>query len=161
MKIPAVFALVVASAATVASAQPKPEENNERLSYKDDKPLDRADPAVRDGDWVQVSTPTPARFGTEFVVVGKEQGQFAQLRFDASSGAVIVRRVHIYFDDGEQKVVDVDQVLRKHGRTATIDLGTPKPIDRITVTTEPQTKGSYEIYATADTGRAATVTARR
>jgi hypothetical protein len=150
MKIPAVFALVVVSAATVASAQPKQEENNERLSYKDDKPLDRAAPAEHDGDWVQLATPTPARHGTEFIEVGKEQGQFAQLRLDATAGSVIVRRVHIYFEGGKQKVVDVDQVVRAHGRVAHIDLGSPKAIERMVVTTEPQGHGSYEIFASPD-----------
>ena len=48
-----------------------------------------------------IATPTPASHGTEFVVVGKEQGSFGKLRVDADKGKVIVRRVRIYFDDGK------------------------------------------------------------
>jgi hypothetical protein len=164
MKIPGVFALVLVTSTSLATAEPrhlpdtarmshedKQEENNGRLSYKDDAPVDKVAPT--NGDWVELATPTPASHGTEFLVVGKEQGEFAHLRFDASSGTVILRRVRVYYDDGKQKVVDLDKVLRAHhgaGSSASIDLGDPKSIDRIVVMTEPQTKGSYAVYGTGN-----------
>ena len=138
---------MVVAAGAVAAAGPKHEENTARYSYKDDGPVDHT--ARPDADWVQLATPTPASHGTEFVVVGKEAGLFTRLRLDASSGTVIMRRVRVFFDDGKQKVVDVDKVMRaQRGGTASIDLGGPKAIDQIVVTTEPQTKGSYAIYGT-------------
>ncbi|HTR56511.1 MAG TPA: hypothetical protein VMJ10_37815 [Kofleriaceae bacterium] len=145
MKIRGVFALVVVAAGAVASAEPKPEENTGRLSYKDDEPVDHT--AHADPDWVQLASPTPASHGTEFVVVGKEAGLFRRLRLEAATGTVIMRRVHVFFDDGKQKIVDVDKVMRaQRGSTEWIELGEARAIDRIVVTTEPQTKGSYAIY---------------
>jgi len=148
MKIPGVFALVVIAAGTAASAEPKPEENTGRYSYKDAERVDHTGSA--DDGWVQLASPTPASHGTEFVVVGKEAGNFATLRLDATDGTVIMRRVRVFFDDGKQKVIDVDKVMRaKKGSTEWIVLGEPKAIDRIVVTTEPQTKGSYAIYGSS------------
>src|SRR2546423_1839852 len=109
MKIPGVFAIVLAGASSIAAAQPMPKEDTGRISYTEKQKAQRDTP--RDGEWVELASPTPASHGTEFVVVGKEAGQFRQLRIDPSAGRVIVRRVKIYFDDGKQKIVDVDKVI--------------------------------------------------
>src|SRR5947207_2753224 len=151
MKIPGVFAIVLVGASSIAAAQPQPKEDTGRISYNEKKQRSQGPP--RDGDWVQLATPTPANHGTEFVVVGKEAGEFGRLRISPSDGKVIVRRVKIYFDDGKQKIVDVDKVIdagRKN--VALIDLDAPKAIDRIVVTTEPQTRGSYAIYGATGGG---------
>jgi hypothetical protein len=149
MRIPSVFAIVLVGTAGIASAQPKQEENNERVRYGDHD-ADKRDAARHDA-WTQLATPTPAKHGTEFVVVGKEQGNFDKLRLDADSGRVIVRRVKIIYDDGQQKVVDLDRVLAGKHKSATIDLQGPKAIDRIVVTTEPETNGMYAIYGSSGT----------
>lgn len=150
MKIPGVFTIVLVAGAATASAQPVHHENAGRVSYKDDRPTQHTAP--QDG-WVQLATPTPASHGTEFIVVGADQGQFAQVRVDASKGRIELRRVTVYFVDGHHKTIDVDRVIdaRKHG-SELIDLHAPVAIDRIVVSTEPQSRGSYAIYGTGGTG---------
>lgn len=151
MKIPGVFVIVLFGAATVASAQPAHEDNTGRVSYKDTA-KGKPDTAQQ-GGWVQLASPTPASHGTEFVVVGKELGQFSQLRVSPAAGKVVVRRVKIYFENGKQKIVDVDKVIDANRKNpALIDLDQPSAIDRIVITTEPQTKGTYAIYGTAGEG---------
>jgi hypothetical protein len=151
MKIPGVFVIVLFGAATAASAQPTPQDNTGRVSYRDSAKHKTA--TVEDGGWVQLASPTPASHGTEFVVVGKELGQFSQLRVSPADGKVIVRRVKIYFDSGKQKIVDVDKSIDAHRKNAAIiDLDHAQTIDRIVITTEPQTRGSYAIYGTAGEG---------
>ena len=151
MKIPGVFAIVLVGASSIAAAQPKPKEDTGRISYSDKKQSKRATP--QDGDWVQLATPTPASHGTEFVVVGKEAGEFGRLRIAPSDGRVVVRRVKIYFDDGKQKTVDVDKTIdANRGNAAFIDLDSAKAIDRIVISTETGTRGSYELYGAAGTG---------
>ena len=160
MKIPGVFAIVMLAGATAASAGPARDKDNARISYKDEAAKKAPDDAPRDGEWVQLASPTPASHGTEFVVVGKEQGEFAQLRIDPSAGRVVVRRVKIYFDDGKQKIVDVDKVIdASRKNSATIALDSPRAIDRIVVSTETGTKGSYAIVGQA--GASSTAVSRR
>jgi hypothetical protein len=151
MKILPISASVLLGLAGVAAAQLKHEENNERLSYNGQGAQKRDKPAVVDG-WLQLSTPTPAKHGTEFLMVGKDLGAFDKVRIDAEGGKVIVRRVKIIFDDGKQRVVDVDRVLDPKHKSAVIELGGPKEIDRIVITTEPQTKGSYALYGSSPEG---------
>jgi hypothetical protein len=151
MRLSAAFAIVLSLAASVTSAQPGPDENTERVRYSD---FDTAHPGrnpADQGDWVQLATPTPANHGTEFFAVGKDVGTLAQLRVDAD-GKVIVRRVKIIFADGKQQIVDVDRLLGGKQRSATIPLTSPQPIDRIVVTTEPGTKGSYALYGSSGAG---------
>lgn len=149
MRIPGVSAIVLVAGASLAAAQPRHEENTGRVSYKEPRP---AQNAPDNSGWVQLATPTPASHGTEFIVVGKEAGKFAQVRINASTGRVAVRKVKIYFEDGKQKVVQVDKILDAHRKGAhVIELDAPRAIDRIVVTTEPS-HGSYAIYGTAGTG---------
>ena len=149
MKIPGVFAIVLVGGSTVAAAQPMPKEDTGRISYSEKKQAQRDRDAPRDGEWVQLATPTPASHGTEFVVVGKDAGEFSQLRIDPSAGRVIVRRVKIYYDDGKQKIVDVDKIIdASRKNNALIDLDAPKAIDRVVITTE-QGRGSYALFGAA------------
>ena len=151
MRVPALFTLIVIGSVATASAQPKQEETSGRVSLKekDAKPEAPRQP----GDWVELASATPTTHGTEFVMVGKDAGTFGKLRIDASKGKAIVRKVRIYFDDGKLKVVQVDKILSAKGNKSTlIDLGDPKLIDRITVTTESDTKGEYALYGSSGGG---------
>ncbi len=158
MRYLAVFATVVGAAAHYASAQPKQEEttkqeeNTARVRYGDEGPPKSDATGHEAGSWLQLATPTPAKHGTEFVFVGKEQGAFDKLRLDADKGKVIVRRVRIYFDDGKQQVVDVDRALGAKHKSAEIELKAPHAIDRIVITTEPQTNGTYALYGSSAEG---------
>ena len=144
MRNPTVFAIVLVAASGAASAEP------ERVGYGDTK-TPKHDAARHDGDWRELATPTPAKHGTEFFEVGKEQGNFDRLRLNADKGTIVVRRVKVYFEDGKEKVVQMDRVLGPKHPTADIDLGTSAPIDRIVVTTEPS-KGEYALYGSSGTG---------
>jgi hypothetical protein len=167
MRYLAVFATVVVTAARAASAPPeqekntKQEENTERVRYGDEgHPNSRnaiggkakSDAPGHEGGWVQLATPTPAKHGTEFVFVGKEQGAFDKLRVDADKGTVIVRRVRIYFDDGKQQVIDVDRALNAKHKAAVVELKSAQAIDRIVITTEPQGNGTYALYGSSVEG---------
>ena len=121
------------------------------MRYGDKTRSKRDAPRQQEG-WTQLATPTPTKHGTEFVFVGKELGSFDQLRVDADKGKVIVRRVKVYFDDGKQQVIDVDRVLDGKHKSAFVDLKANKPIDRIVVTTEPQTNGMYALYGSSGEG---------
>ncbi len=151
MKIPSGFAIVLVATAGVAAAQPKQEENNERVRYGDlDRP--KHDAARDEGGWKQLATPTPVKHGTEFIEVGGDQGNFDKLRVDAEKGRVVVRRVKIFFEDGKQQNVELDRVLDAKHRSAEIDLKTGKPIDRVVVTTEPHGGGAYSLYGSSSEG---------
>lgn len=151
MKSSAVFAFILVGAVATASAQPEPAEPSGRVSYTDQAEAARPAAAQQGGE-VQLATPTPADHGTEFIVVGKDAGQFSQLRLAATSGKVIVRRVRIFFADGTQQAADVNTTLDGARRQdATVTVKAPKAIDHITVTTE-NGHGSYALYGTAAMG---------
>ena len=151
MKYAAVFAFILAGAVATASAQPEPTEPSGRVSYTDQAaPAKPA--AAQQGSEIQLASPTPASHGTEFIVVGRDAGQFSQLRLAATSGRVIVRRVRIFFDDGTQQAVDVDSILdANRKKDATVTVKAPKAIDHITVSTE-NGRGQYALYGTAASG---------
>ena len=140
MRIPSVFAIVLVGAVGIASAEPG------RIRYGDAKAPDKSPDQTEDG-WRQLATPTPAKHGTEFVVVGKELGPFGKLRIDADKATVIVRRVKVYFDDGKTYVVQIDKAIAPK-KSAEIDLKTPGPIDHVVVTTEDG-RGEYALYGSS------------
>jgi hypothetical protein len=147
------IAVVVVLAAPVATAAPEREESTARVSYSAaDRP---ARPAPRSADgWVQLATPTTARHGTEFFVIGEEAGPLAQLRIEAASGKVIVERVKVYYTDGRTKTVESRRVLTSKRRGTVIALD-GKPVDRVVVTTESYTRGTYALYGSSAAGGAA------
>jgi hypothetical protein len=147
MKTSALFTLILVGAAAPATAQPGPPEPSGRVRLTDDT---TAEPVLpKNGDEVQLATPTPANYGTEFVVVGKDAGAFSKLRLTAASGRVIVRKVRIFFEDGTTQSVQVDTILdANRGRDATIDLKGVKAIARVSVATEAG-HGTYALYGTA------------
>ena len=152
MKSSAVFAFILVGAVATASAQPEPTEPSGRVSYTDTVAAATKPAAAQQASEVQLASPTPASHGTEFIVVGRDAGQFSQLRLAATSGRVIVRRVRIFFDDGTQQAVDVDSILdANRKKDATVTVKAPKAIDHITVSTE-NGRGQYALYGTAASG---------
>jgi hypothetical protein len=147
MKTSALFTLILVGAAATATAQPEPAEPSGRVSYTANNAATPRTDLPQAGDEVQLATSTPARNGTEFVVVGKESGAFSKLRLAAASGRVIVHKVRIFFDDGTTQTVQVDDVIGR-GHDATIELKGVKSIDHVTVSTE-EGHGSYVLYGTA------------
>jgi hypothetical protein len=151
MKIPAGFAVIVLAASTTATAQPKQEESSGRVSLNDKggPPLPRAD---KDG-WLELATDTPVKHGKEFVVVDKDIGAIAKLRIDAEKGKVIVNRVKVYFADGTSKLYAPDKRLDpRHVASLIVDLGPRRTVDRVVITTETYTKGTYALYGSSSGG---------
>ncbi len=148
MRSPLLFALMVAGSVTAASAEPKQEEISGRVSLNEiaDQKSDAREP----GEWVELATPTPAKHGTEFIMVGENAGVFSKLRIDATTGRTYLVRVKVYFDDGEAKTVRLERALHPtRNPSAIVDLGEPRPIDRVVITTETHTKGTYALYGSS------------
>lgn len=142
--------MIVVAASSTAAAEPKQEETSGRVSINENSDP-KADTPRQPGQWVELASPTPAKHGTEFVIVGKEAGTFAKLRVDATKGRTNVRKVKVFFADGTEKSVHLDKAL-KSGKSAQVDLGADKAIDRIVVVTETHTKGEYAVYGASGTG---------
>lgn len=149
MKSSTVFALIVAGHVGTAYAQPKQEEISGRVGL-DDPATDNSDGVRSSSDWVALATPTPASHGTEYIIVGADAGTFSQLRLAPASGRTNVVKVKVFFADGDAKTVRLDRTLStKRKKSAYVDLGSPKPIDHIVITTETYTNGTYAVYGTA------------
>ena len=143
--------VIVIAAGGAASAEPKQEETSGRVRL-DEKQSKKADEPRQPGDWVELASPTPAKHGTEFVIVGKEAGAFAQLRIDPAKGKTIVRKLKVFFVDGGVKTVRMDKVVSQGKQPAVVQLGDAKTIDRIVITTETHTNGQYAIYGSSEVG---------
>jgi hypothetical protein len=154
MRSSTLFTVIAIGSATVASAQPKQEETSGRVRLDDDENKSTNAPR-QPGDWVELASPTPAKHGTEFVIVGKEAGAFSKLRIDPAKGKTIVRKVKVFFTDGKVKVVHLDKIVSEGKGPALIELGDPRAIDRIVVNTEAYTSGKYAIYGSSEVGSGA------
>lgn len=142
--------MIVVVAASTATAEPKQEETSGRVSLKENRDK-KANAPRQPGDWIEIASPTPAKHGTEFVMVGKDAGYFSKLRVDGSKGKTIVRKVKVHFVDGNSKIVQLDKTLHK-GKSTMVDLGEPKAIDRVVIVTDANTNGEYAIYGSAGGG---------
>ena len=101
--------MFLVGAATTATAQPKQEETSGRVSLSDSKAAEEANEPRAPSDWVELASPTPAKHGTEFIIVGKEAGGFGKLRIDAVKGSVPVKQVRVRFSDGKSKVFKLNK----------------------------------------------------
>lgn len=128
------------------TAQTKREATTSRLSLKD-----RAKPAVAPDSFVVLASATPTRSGTAFFYIGPERGLFATVRLDASKGKVAITRVRVIFADGKSIIDDRRATLDDKRKTFVIDLGTPRSIDRIIVTTDTAIAGDYVIFGSPTT----------
>jgi hypothetical protein len=149
MRSPILFALIILGSGAAASAEPKQEETSGRVSLNE-KDVKNSESHRQSSDWVELATPTPAKHGTEFIIVGKDAGSFSKLRIDAAKGRTVVHKVRIFFGDGNTKTVLLDRSLTRNGqRSAVIVLGAPKAIDRVVITTETHTRGMYSVHGSA------------
>lgn len=137
--------IVVASGATVATAQPGPNENTGRVSYTDQHKREATEPAC-DGSAIELSEPTPAAHGTEFFVIAKQLGDLSKLSIQATRDRVDVMRVRVYYTDGTRKTLSVGKRTAKGKEPIVLELGKPKQIDQIVVTTDRTPAGAYALY---------------
>lgn len=149
MKIPAVLALLLAVGITGSTTRAQPrEDQNGRVPFPGQRhrPQPPPPPPRQVGDWVSLATPTPTKWGTEWIVVGPRAGAFRSLRLDAVEGTVHLKRVVVEFRNGTTRKFPVDRVLTKRHPSTFIDFGAPRSIDRIVVTTARKPAGSYAVY---------------
>jgi len=141
-----------------AIADSKPETEVGRVSLDESK---EGDTPRAPSQWLELADPTPAKHGTEFIVVGAQQGSFSRLRVDAAKGRTIVKQVRVDFSDGSKKTYKVGKTVSKNGRKfAEIELGATKPIEQVVITTDRQTKGEYALYGSSGAGTGTAVSSR-
>lgn len=138
------------------------EETSGRVSLREPEKGATQNAPRQPGQWVAISTPTTAKHGTEyFVVGGVTAGAFSQLRIDATWGTMKLRKVRVLFSDGTAKTFPVARTLSENGKKyAIVDLGTTKPIDQVIVTTEAKAGGKYAIYGSSGASGAGVVSSR-
>ena len=153
MRTTALFAMILVGGATTATAQPKQEETSGRVSLNDSKAAEAANEPRAPSDWVELATPTLAKHGSTFIIVGKEAGGFGKLRIDAEKGAVPVKQIRVSFTDGKTKVFKVNKRIdTKRQKSLTFDLPTTKEIDQIVVVTDRRSKGEYTVHGSGTGG---------
>jgi hypothetical protein len=152
MRSPALFTMILVGVATTASAQPKQEEPTGRVSHNESQPDPKRDAQRQSGEWVELGDPSPAKFGTVYVMVGGEDaGLFGKLRLEATTGKVTVKQVKVTFVDGKSKVYKVNKTLDGKRKTAIIDLGDPRAIDQVAITTDRR-GGEYALHGATSGG---------
>jgi hypothetical protein len=150
----------LAAAQPATESLPKKEETSGRVTLRDTEKGAR--PPRSPGGWIEIASPTPAKHGTEFIVVGGEDaGMFSQLRIDAAKGRTAVRQVRVWFADGTRKTFPVGRTISDKGRKYTIvDLGTPKAIDQVVIKTDDLGRGEYAIYGSSGASGGGEVSSR-
>lgn len=144
MRLTPLLATLFVAGATVATAEPDKPETAARVSYiAEGAAPQQAGATPRDGDLIELATPTPAKHGKEFIQVGAAIGKFSKLRVDAHSGRVVVRSVRVDLASGKSRTFTIDrEVDAKH--RVTIDLGAAVEIERLVITTQ-RTAGDYTV----------------
>ncbi len=99
--------------------------------------------------WIRLGTPTPTRFGTEYFVVGPQAGPIRMLRIDRTWGTVVLRQIQVVTRGRETRTFNVNIRLDRKNPGTYIDLGRPRSIDELIVTTDRYPYGSYSIYGAA------------
>ena len=145
MRIAPFLASLAVATTSVATASPDEPGDRVPLGWHREKPR----PARTGHDWVRLATPTPTRYGTEYVVVGRDAGWFRTLRIEVTSGTVMLRDVQIMSKDSLQKKFVIDARLDAGRQVAYIDLGEPRLIDQVAVTTDRSPRGSYAVYGSS------------
>lgn len=160
MRFTTLFAMILVGAAATATAQPKQEETSGRVSLNPDTANsdDAGESAPRaPGEWVELATPTPARHGSTFIIVGEEAGGFGVLRIDAVKGAAVVKQVRVSFSDGKSKVFKVNKRIdTKRKKSITLTLPTTRELDQVVVVTDRKSRGEYAVFGSGTGGRIAT-----
>jgi hypothetical protein len=144
------------AAADTVKPEPTPKQETEvgRVNLEEGGTANQNAPRAP-SQWLELADATPAKHGTEFVVVGAQQGAFSRLRVEAAKGRTTVRRVTVAFSDGTKKTYKVEKTVTEKGRKfAEIELGTSKAIEQVVVTTDRQTGGQYALYGSSGTGTA-------
>lgn len=150
--------MILLGTASVATAQPKHEETSGRVSLREKAPDDPKQDAPRaPSEWVELASPTPARHGEQFILVGEDAGGFGKLRIDAVKGGIPVKQVRVMFVDGTEKTYRVNKRIdAKRKKSVFVDLPTTQEIEHVVVVTDRRSKGEYSLYGSGTGGVIAT-----
>lgn len=103
-----------------------------------------------DRDWVPLASATPTRYGTEYIVVGRDAGWFRTLRIEAVSGRVYVRSVQM--TSGRfTRTYQVNTYLDLRHPVVYVDLGGRWLVDQLAVTTRRYPAGAYTVHGSSGT----------
>jgi hypothetical protein len=153
MRFTSLFAVFLVGAVGSATAQPKQEETSARVRLNDKAGVAPRAPSA----WVELASPTPAKHGTEFILVDEDAGGFGKLRLDAVKGAVPVKQVRVVFADGTTRSYRLDKRIDAKRHTSLyVDLRTTQNISQIVVVTDPRSRGEYAVYGSGTGGVIAT-----
>lgn len=156
MRASALLTMVLLGTGVAAADEVKQETDVGRVSLQPNSPAPRPP-----SQWLELADATPAKHGTEFVVVGAQQGSFSRLRIEAAKGRTTVKRVAVLFSDGSKKSYKVEKTVTEKGRKfAEIDLGVAKTIEQVTIVTEAKSKGEYALYGSSGGGAGTAVSSR-
>jgi len=145
MRVPTILAFILVAASSTAIAEHEELGGRVPLSTKEYRP------PVTDRDWVRLATPTPTKYGTEYIIVGRDAGWFRTLRIDAVAGTVVLRHIRILSPGRFSKTFYVDRWLDARHPVAYVDLGVPRRIEQIVVTTDRFPNGVYTVYGSSGT----------
>lgn len=144
MRLTPILGLILVAATSTATAEH--EELGGRVSFNT---TDSYRPPVTNRDWVRLASQTPTKYGTEYFIVGRDAGWFRTLRIDAISGTVGVRRIQIVSPGRLSKTFYVERWLDARHPVAFVDLGVPRRIEQLVVTTDRFPAGVYTIFGSS------------
>jgi hypothetical protein len=146
--------MILLGTASLATAQPKQEETSGRVSLKEKAPDNPREDAPRSpSDWVELASATPAKHGTQYIIVGREAGGFGKLRIDAVKGGIPIKQVRVSFTDGSSKTYRLNKrVDANHQKSVFVDLPTTQEIDQVVIVTDRRSKGEYALYGSGTGG---------
>ncbi len=143
MKAPSRFAFLFAAAASMLPAYADVDHRTPM-----DPRFERHRHPRTDDDWVTLATPTPTRYGTEHIWVGRDEGWFRTIRIEAVAGRVFVRSLDMH-SGRFKRTYRLDAWLDAHHPVLYVDLGKPWLIDQLAVTTARKPAGSYTVQGSS------------
>ncbi len=137
-----VFALLFALAVVPGTAAAEPLRRVPATENSNWRPPDRG--------WWRLASPTPTRWGTEYVNV-PEDTWIRTLRIQRVAGTVVVRQVRVttYGRHARTRVIPVNARLDRWKSETYIDLGYAMRADQIAITCDRRLPGTYVVYASA------------
>lgn len=102
--------------------------------------------------WLELAPPQRNDDTRDFVLVGKDKGQFRQVRFDVRRGSLVLRQVVVEFGNGKQQKVRFDRTVAAGEPPITIQLdGGQRNIARILIYNDAaqrrRDRGAYRLFA--------------
>ena len=147
--------MILLSTPLLATAQPKQEETSGRVSLKEKAPDNPKEDAPRSpSQWIELASSTPAKHGTNYVIVGREAGGFGKLRIDAvKGGGIPIKQVRVSFTDGSSKTYRVNKRIdTQRQKSVFVDLPTTQAIDQVVIVTDRRSTGEYALFGSGTGG---------